>query len=59
MVKKLSITKMVWRALAAIERRKLFFVWFLALVGMILELFSLGLIIPLMGLLTQDDYVEK
>jgi len=59
MVKKLSITKMVWRALAAIERRKLFFVWFLAVVGMILELFSLGLIIPLMGLLTQDDYVEK
>lgn len=59
MVKKLPITKMVWRALAAIERRKLFFVWFLALVGMILELLSLGLIIPLMGLLTQDDYVDK
>ena len=59
MVKKLPITKMVWRALAAIERRKLFFVWFLALVGMILELLSLGLIIPLMGLLTQDDYVDR
>ena len=59
MVKKLPITKMVWRALAATERRKLFFVWFLALVGMILELLSLGLIIPLMGLLTQDDYVDR
>lgn len=59
MVKKLPITKMVWRALAAIEHRKLFFVWFLVLVGMILELLSLGLIIPLMGLLTQDDYVDK
>jgi ABC-type multidrug transport system fused ATPase/permease subunit len=50
---------MVWRALAINERRKLFFVWILVLIGMMLELLSLGLIIPFMGLLTQDDYAEK
>ena len=59
MVRDLPIPKMVWRALAAGERRKLFFVWVLVLIGMILELLSLGLIIPFMGLLTQDDYASK
>jgi ABC-type multidrug transport system fused ATPase/permease subunit len=59
MVRDLPITKMVWRALAINERRKLFFVWILVLIGMMLELLSLGLIIPFMGLLTQDDYAEK
>ena len=59
MVRDLPIPKMVWRALAAGERRKLFFVWVLVLIGMILELLSLGLIIPFMGLLTQDDYATK
>ena len=59
MVRVLPITKMVWRALAINERRKLFFVWILVLIGMMLELLSLGLIIPFMGLLTQDDYAEK
>jgi ABC-type multidrug transport system fused ATPase/permease subunit len=58
MVRDLPITKMVWRALAINERRKLFFVWILVLIGMMLELLSLGLIIPFMGLLTQDDYAE-
>jgi hypothetical protein len=59
MVRDLPIPKMVWRALAVGERRKLFFVWVLVLIGMILELLSLGLIIPFMGLLTQDDYATK
>ena len=59
MVRDLPITKMVWRALAINERRKLFFVWILVLIGMMLELLSLGLIIPFMGLLTQNDYAEK
>jgi hypothetical protein len=49
MVRDLPITKMVWRALAINERRKLFFVWILVLIGMMLELLSLGLIIPFMG----------
>jgi ABC-type multidrug transport system fused ATPase/permease subunit len=59
MVRDLPITKMVWQALAINERRKLFFVWILVLIGMMLELLSLGLIIPFMGLLTQGDYAEK
>jgi ABC-type multidrug transport system fused ATPase/permease subunit len=59
MVKDLPIVKMVWLVLSKKERRKLFLVWLLALVGMGFELFSLGLIIPLMGLLTRDKYEES
>ena len=59
MVRDLPVAKMVWRTLVPIERRKLTFVWVLVLIGMVLELLSLGLIIPFMGLLTQDDYATK
>jgi ATP-binding cassette, subfamily B, bacterial PglK len=59
MVKDLPIVKMVWLVLTKKEHRKLFLVWLLALVGMGFELFSLGLIIPLMGLLTRDDYEDS
>ena len=59
MVKDLPIVKMVWLVLSKKEHRKLFLVWLLALVGMGFELFSLGLIIPLMGLLTRDDYGDS
>ncbi|NCZ69228.1 MAG: hypothetical protein EBY80_03410, partial [Actinobacteria bacterium] len=50
---------MVWQTLNAAERRRLFGIWVLILIGMILETFSLGLIIPMVGLLTQDDYKTK
>ena len=41
------------------ERRRLVYIWFLILIGMFLETFSLGLIIPFIGLLSQENYRES
>ena len=41
------------------ERRRLVFIWVLILLGMFLETFSLGLIIPFIGLLSQENYRDS
>ncbi len=53
------IALIVWRVLTSVERRKLISIWFLILVGMVIETLSLGLILPLIGLLTNSDYQGK
>jgi ATP-binding cassette, subfamily B, bacterial PglK len=51
-----STPRIVWRTLTTSERKRLVVIWGLILVGMVLETFSLGLIIPFIGLLSQDGY---
>ena len=53
------IALIVWRVLTSVERRKLISIWFLILVGMVIETLSLGLILPLIGLLTNSDNQSK
>jgi ABC-type multidrug transport system fused ATPase/permease subunit len=51
-----STPRIVWRTLTTSEKKRLVIIWGLILVGMVLETFSLGLIIPFIGLLSQDGY---
>jgi len=51
--------RIVWKILNRRERRGLIGVLFLMLVGTVLETLSLGLVIPFVGLLTQQNYLEK
>ncbi len=54
-----SIVKLVWEILLRDERRKMIGIFFLMLVGSVLETMSLGLIVPAMGALTNPNYLEK
>ena len=49
----------VWRLLTAAERRSLIGIFFLILVGMVLETLSLGIVVPVVAILTQDNYESK
>lgn len=49
----------VWRLLKSSERRALVGIVFLILVGLILETLSLGIVMPIVAILTQDDYQTK
>jgi ABC-type multidrug transport system fused ATPase/permease subunit len=51
-----STPRIVWRTLTTSEKKRLVIIWGLILIGMVLETFSLGLIIPFIGLLSQDGY---
>ena len=53
------VTKMVWTVLSLQERRRLIWIFLLMLVGTVLETASLGLVVPLVGLLTSPNYLEK
>ena len=50
-----SIARIVWVNLTPAERRKLVLIWVLILVGMVLETFSLGMVLPLIAVLTNSD----
>ena len=54
-----SIGKIVWSSLTTRERRKLWFIWLLILISMVLETFSLGMVLPLIAILTDDSYRER
>jgi ABC-type multidrug transport system fused ATPase/permease subunit len=54
-----STPRIVWKTLVPMERRRLVYIWVLILLGMFLETFSLGLIIPFIGLLSQENYRES
>lgn len=54
-----SIGKIVWNSLTARERRKLWLIWLLILVSMVLETFSLGMVLPLIAVLTDDSYRDR
>ena len=54
----LSTPKIVWRTLTGAEKRRLSVIWVLIVIGMVFETFSLGLIVPFVGLLSQDGYKD-
>jgi len=55
----ISAPRIVWGILTRRERRNLFGILTLMLLGTVLETFSLGLVVPAVGLLTQPDYLQK
>ena len=55
---KLNAAQMVWRLLKKSERRRLFAIFLLTLVGTVFEMLSLGLVVPLVSILTKPGYVN-
>lgn len=55
----ISTPKIVWRILTRQERQNLFKILALILFGTILETFSLVLVVPMVGLLTKPNYLER
>lgn len=56
---RISARSIVWRILTRRERRNLGGILALMLLGTVLETFSLGLVVPAVGLLTQPNYLQK
>ena len=50
---------MVWGILTNVERRRTVLILLLMLVGSVLETFSLGLVVPVVGLLVKPNYVQN
>ena len=50
---------MVWGILTKVERRRTALILLLMLVGSVLETFSLGLVVPVVGLLVKPNYVQN
>lgn len=50
---------MVWAILTKVERRRMIFILLMMLVGSVLETFSLGLVVPAVGLLIKPNYVQN
>jgi ATP-binding cassette, subfamily B, bacterial PglK len=50
---------MVWAILTKVERRRMVFILLLMLIGSVLETFSLGLVVPAVGLLIKPNYVQN
>ena len=57
--KPLKAYQLVWRLLNSRERTGLGWIFFLMLIGTVLEMFSLGLVVPIVGLLNRPDYIEN
>ena len=57
--KESTIFHQVWRILTHQERRRLGWIFVLMLVGSVLETLSLGLVVPVVGLLTRPNYIQK
>ena len=57
--KESTIFHQVWRILTHQERRRLGWIFVLMLVGSVLETLSLGLVVPVVGLLTRPSYIQK
>jgi ABC-type multidrug transport system fused ATPase/permease subunit len=55
----ISTLKIIWNCLTRHERRTLVGILSLMLLGTFLETFSLGLVVPAVGLLTQPNYLQK
>ena len=51
--------QLIWRMLKKSERRGLGMIFALMLVGAVLEMFSLGLVVPIVGLLVNPDYIDR
>ena len=55
----LRADQMIWRMLKKSERRGLGMIFVLMLLGTVLEMFSLGLVVPIVGLLVNPDYLDR
>ena len=55
MISENSIVRIVWSNLIQSERKRLGFIWILIFVSMALETLSLGLVLPLIAVLTNSD----
>ena len=55
----LRADQMIWRMLKKSERRGLGMIFVLMLIGTVLEMFSLGLVVPIVGLLVNPDYLDR
>ncbi|MDH5642832.1 MAG: ABC transporter ATP-binding protein/permease [Gemmatimonadota bacterium] len=56
---KLSVGRKIWAVLLPVERRRAVILLGLMLVGMVLEMLSVGLIVPALALLTQPDFTAR
>lgn len=56
---KLRADQMIWRMFNKSERRGLGVIFVLMLMGTVLEMFSLGLVVPIVGLLVNPDYIDR
>ena len=54
-----STLRIVWAILTLKERRNLIWIFSLMLFGTVLETFSLGLVVPVVGLLTKPEYLKS
>ena len=54
-----STLRVVWAILTQKERRNLIWIFLLMLFGTMLETFSLGLVVPVVGLLTKPEYLKS
>jgi len=57
--KPLKAYRLVWKLLNTRERAGLGWIFGLMLIGTVLEMFSLGLVVPIVGLLNRPDYIEN
>jgi ABC-type multidrug transport system fused ATPase/permease subunit len=57
--KPLKAHRLVWKLLNTRERAGLGWIFGLMLIGTVLEMFSLGLVVPIVGLLNRPDYIEN
>ena len=55
----LRADQMIWRMFKRSERRGLGMIFVLMLIGAVLEMFSLGLVVPIVGLLVNPDYIDR
>lgn len=55
----LRADQMIWRMLKKSERRGLGMIFVLMLIGTVLEMFSLALVVPIVGLLVNPEYIDR
>jgi ABC-type multidrug transport system fused ATPase/permease subunit len=55
----IETVKIVWRLFTSSDRIAFIRIVFMVIIGMFLETVSLGIVVPIIGILTQDNYQEK
>jgi ABC-type multidrug transport system fused ATPase/permease subunit len=58
-VSMIETVKIVWRLFTSSDRVAFIRIVFMVIIGMFLETISLGIVVPIIGILTQDNYQEK
>ena len=58
-VSMIETVKIVWRLFTRSDRIAFIRIVFMVIIGMFLETVSLGIVVPIIGILTQDNYQEK